>query len=132
MEFIMFGKIIFVSLISVCALNVHADDVAGANLLSDTSTPLMGGYRTINPLDDGVQQAADFAVDQINKGDLVSILSSESQVVAGTNYKFTFLIAMADGSQHEFTAIVFTPLPNSGDAMELVEYQDQGVYATRN
>ncbi len=128
----MLNRLIVIACVLVSSVSVHADDVAGDNLVSDDSTPLMGGYGKADTLDHGVQQAAEFAADQINKGDLVSILSVESQVVAGTNYKLKLVISMANGTQHVFAATVFYPLPNSGDAMQLVDYEDQGVYATRN
>lgn len=120
----MINKLLAVLVLSLLSVAVYADDV-------DDPTPgLVGAYKKANSLDDNMQRAAAFAAEQINQGDLVEIKSAESQVVAGTNYRFKLIIAVADGTQHIFNAIVFNPLPNTGESMQLVEYEDMGVNPT--
>ncbi len=98
-----------------------------ASAAEPNSAPtLAGGYQTISTIDQGVQDAAQFAVAQINQGSLSAVLSAQSQVVAGINYKLLLEIESADGTNHTFDVIVFVPLPSDNQPMQLTSYQDLG------
>lgn len=91
---------------------------------------LLGGYSPISMTDPEVMSAADFAVSQINQGPLVRIMSAESQVVAGINYKLVLEIVGNDNLPHAFSVVVFVPLSTSQDSTQLTNVQDLGAIAT--
>lgn len=100
------------------------------NLFATEST-LAGGYHSRNVRDPSVVDAANFAVQQINQGDLVQILAAQSQVVAGVNYMLVLEIVGADGLNHTFNAVVFVPLPVNNQPKQLISYQDLGTVNTQ-
>lgn len=81
--------------------------------------PLPGGYANADVTNAQVQEAANFAIQQLNAGTLVKIISAQSQVVAGVNYKMQLLIAATNGQQVTYEVIVFVPLPVTNDPMQL-------------
>lgn len=87
---------------------------------------LPGGYSPADIKSQEVQDAAKFAIAQMQQGSLVKIVSAQSQVVAGMNYALQMVIAANDGTNHLYNVIVFVPLPNSGGTMQLTNVQDTG------
>jgi hypothetical protein len=78
-----------------------------------------GGYSNISITDPQVQNAANFATSEINSGSLSRIVTAESQVVAGINYKLTLEISDKNGIVRNYKVVVFVPLPSSGQPMQL-------------
>lgn len=87
---------------------------------------LPGGYSPADIKSQEVQDAAKFAIAQMQQGTLVKIVSAQSQVVAGMNYALQLVVAANDGTNHLYNVIVFVPLPNSGGTMQLTNVQDTG------
>ena len=79
-----------------------------------------GGYVSQSTADPKVQDVVNFAVATINKGSLIRIISIESQVVAGINYKLKLQILDVVGITHVYNVIVFVPLPSSGQSMRVM------------
>lgn len=90
-----------------------------STITADPSSPMPGGYIEAGVTDPAVQTAADFAVQEINKGTLVKIISAQSQVVAGLNYKIKLQIVDPQGQQAIYDVVVFVPLPVTQAPMQL-------------
>ncbi|CAH8388825.1 unnamed protein product [Eruca vesicaria subsp. sativa] len=86
----MINKAIFLLLISLVLLPLHA-----------LAVPLLGGWRPLRDVKDPhVIAVGEFSVSEYNKKSkselkFVSVVSGESQVVAGTNYRL--IVAVNDG-----------------------------------
>lgn len=85
---------------------------------------LPGGYSNISVMDSQVQNAANFATMVINNGQLKHVITAESQVVAGINYKLTLEIVDPTGILHNYRVIVFVPLPSSNQSMQVTSYEE--------
>jgi len=87
--------------------------------------PKTGAYGTVSHADPAVQDAARFAVEAQNRRQtaplqLVKVLASEQQVVAGMNYRLTLLVN-ENGRLRKATAVVWSqPWRNR---LELTEWQ---------
>lgn len=102
-------------------------------LNADPIPQMIGGYNPISIRDPEVVSAADFATQQIGQGPLVSILSAQTQVVAGTNYAMVLEIVGNDNLSHSFSVVVFVPLPTAADqSMQLTEVEDLGAIQNPN
>ncbi len=117
-------KIIGGSLLCLAAACAHAPDDSTP---ASQSGAVAGGYSTTDKNTDQVKAAAAFATQQLNKGTLVRVADAQSQVVAGINYRLKLEIAHPDGSHHYYTVVVFVPLPNTGDPMQLTSSQYLGM-----
>lgn len=85
---------------------------------------LPGGYSNISTTDPQVQNAANFATTVINNGQLKRIVTAESQVVAGINYKLTLEIVDPTGIPHNYRVTVFVPLPSSDQSMQVTDFSE--------
>ena len=78
------------------------------------SHPVAGGYKPIDDAanDADVQAAATFAVGAIDSGlKLVNVASASKQVVAGLNYRLTFVAAPANSTATStYESVVYQPL----------------------
>jgi TPP-dependent indolepyruvate ferredoxin oxidoreductase alpha subunit len=88
-------------------------------LLSGALYAMPGGYSNVSVTDPQVQNVANFAATTINNGKLARIVSAESQVVAGVNYKLILEVVDQSGALHNYKVIVFVPLPSSNQAMQV-------------
>lgn len=86
---------------------------------ADNNPPMPGSYSEASVSDSAVQVAANFAVQQINQGTLVKVISAQSQVVAGLNYKMQLQIVDSQGKQTMYSVVVFVPLPYTQAPMQL-------------
>lgn len=94
-----------------------------------TSQPLAGAYNPIEVTDQGVQNAAAFAISQMQQGTLVKVESAQVQVVAGMNYKM-LLVVNQNGTNYQYNVVVYTPLPNTNQPMQLTTVQAMGAVIT--
>ena len=78
------------------------------------TVPVVGAYAPADVASDAVVSAAKFAASQLGTATLTKVLSAQSQVVAGTNYRLK--IQLSDGKVYELT--VYKALDNT---MKLVE-----------
>jgi hypothetical protein len=99
-------------------------------IFAATSNSMPGAYHNAQLNDKAVIDAANFAANEIDDGDLVNIISAESQVVAGINYKLLLEIAGDDERNRTYEAIVFVPLPNTNLKMKLTSFKDLGIVTT--
>lgn len=90
---------------------------------------IVGAYKKIAVDEPIVVDAAKFAVKLIDQGKLVRILSAKSQVVAGMNYSIVFESVTSDGKHHQYSAVVYVPLPHTELPMQLSDYQSLGAPA---
>lgn len=84
-----------------------------------------GAYNSIEVSDPSVQKAATFAVSQMQQGNLVKVDAAQMQVVAGKNYRLQLILEQS-GVQYKYSVVVFEPLPNSGQSMQLTNVQAMG------
>jgi Ca2+-binding EF-hand superfamily protein len=80
----------------------------------DPVVPAVGAYAPADVASDAVVSAAKFAASQLGTATLAKVLSAQSQIVAGTNYRLK--IQLSDGNIYELT--VYQALDNT---MKLVE-----------
>jgi hypothetical protein len=78
-----------------------------------------GSYSGVSITDDRVIDAANFAVEKINNGKLVQIISAHQQVVAGMNYDLILQIKTKGGKLRTYEVRVFMPLPVTEKPMQL-------------
>jgi hypothetical protein len=97
---------------------------------ADTQQFLPGGYVPVDQKDKDLQDVIKFAVTTMQQGSLVKVISAEKQVVAGTNYALQLEIAASDGTNHIYNVIVFVPLPDANQSMQLTTMQDTGPMAS--
>lgn len=98
-----------------------------------SSQPCLGCY-TNRPIDNDVNKAAAFAVQQINNATavtalgavkkpvtLVKVVSAQVQVVAGLNFKIDLLVKDSNNVQYKIQVVVYKPLalPSSNAALRL-------------
>lgn len=89
----------------------------GTMICSAQGGMMVGGYRKVAATEEAVANAAKFAVDARSSAvsepslALVSILSAQRQIVAGSNYQMC-LSLKADGKPQQATAIVYLNLQN--------------------
>lgn len=86
-----------------------------------------GGYSDAKINDPEVQKAAAFAVQQMNNGPLVKILSAQTQVVAGKNINLQ-LVILQNGVNYQYNVTVFIPLPSANQPMQLTNVAAMGNY----
>ncbi len=103
---------------------------APAAASSSTTTPATsqtatGAYQTVDVADASVKNAAAFAVSQMQQGTLVKVESAQVQVVAGLNYKMLLTLDQ-NGTQNQYTVVVYAPLPTSNQPMQLTSVQAMG------
>jgi hypothetical protein len=81
--------------------------------------PMVGGYSNMTVVDGVASDALDLAQDKVRSqfGVGTTVNSAESQIVAGTNYRFS-LSSKSDGRR--FTVIVYKPL---GGSLRVTEVQ---------
>lgn len=80
--------------------------------------PLLGGYQQIDNTQDDVIKAMEYAIDEIkkshdylNKNDMsFKLISSERQIVAGTNFKLKLGLLENDRCRKRFDVTVFRDL----------------------
>ncbi len=89
---------------------------------------MSGGYSSISVTDPQVKNVANFATRIIDNGSLKRIVSAESQVVAGINYKLMLEIIDLNGFQHNYNVTVFVPLPSSNESMQVTNASEVLAY----
>lgn len=119
MKLITTAALLFSSCLCMPLYAADASETADVN-----ATNLPGGYSDISTTNANVAQAAEFAVEAMNKGRLNRIVSAQSQVVAGMNYKMQLELIDASGNTHTYNVVVFMPLPVSNQPMQLKSVQE--------
>ncbi len=123
----MHTKILSVILLVVACNNIFAMENPTQNTNDQETTPnVVGGYNQADVTDPQVKKAADFAVSKMQQGTLVQIDSAEIQLVAGTNYKLQ-LILEQNGQKYKYMVVVFQPIPNTNQPMQLTNVQAMGM-----
>ncbi|WOK95468.1 cysteine proteinase inhibitor 1-like [Canna indica] len=89
---------------------------------------LVGGWKPINggTTDPHIQKLAQFAVSEYNKQqgasfELVNLVKTEMQVVAGINYRLLLHAKLKSGSVDTFQAVVFESLKSELKLVSFVE-----------
>lgn len=94
-------------------------------LPNDPDPAVMDGYVNIGTADPGVIDAANFAVQQMNRGTLVRINSAMSQVVTGINYSMQIEVLAPDQTTHIYNVVVFTPQAGEDpEPMQLISAEE--------
>jgi len=100
-----------------------------ADALADdmSKVALCGGYKEADKDSEEVKEAAKFACEKLDKGELAHIAEAATQVVSGTNFRIVVHIKHAeDDALHKYLVTVFKPLPHEEAPMELKEHVHNG------
>lgn len=84
---------------------------------------LPGGYNAVDLKDKQLQEVVNFAVQQMQHGTLVKIVSAKRQVVAGLNYSVQLEMLSANGVHNLYNVIIYVPLPQTNQSMQLTNVQ---------
>ncbi|KAK9787986.1 hypothetical protein WJX73_000741 [Symbiochloris irregularis] len=94
------------------------------------SQQLAGGYRhrEDHHKDPHIKEVVNFAVEKVQAArneqlDLIKVVSCQTQVVAGTNYKVVFEAATPTQELHTFEATVYEPLPHTKQPLQLSDHK---------
>ena len=82
--------------LAACMPPAHAV-TKSPELCAAAAIPILGGYRAVDPSDEGVQAAGAFAANALG-GELASVDSAEQQSVAGTNYRLE--LSLSSGARY--------------------------------
>jgi len=84
---------------------------------------LRGGYNAVDLKDKQLQEVVNFAVQQMQQGTLVKIVSAKRQIVAGLNYSVQLEMLGANGVHNLYNVIIYVPLPQTNQSMQLTNVQ---------
>lgn len=89
------------------------------SVAANSAKSMPGSYVGASVESQTVIDAAEFAVEKINNGKLVTIVSAHTQVVAGTNYELVLQLKNRTGKIRTYEVVVFVPLRINGTEMQL-------------
>ena len=84
---------------------------------------LPGGYNAVDLKDKQLQEVVNFAVQQMQQGTGVKIVSAKRQIVAGLNYSVQLEMLGANGVHNLYNVIIYVPLPQTNQSMQLTNVQ---------